>query len=88
MGTVVEFLTGLDQIAADQWNAVAGIDYPFGRHEFLHGLERTGCVSAETGWQPCHMVVREGPAIIAVMPLYLKSHSYGEYVFDWSWACH
>ena len=86
MGTVVEFLTGLDQIAADQWNDVAGTDYPFGRHEFLCGLERTGCVRAKTGWQPCHMVIRDGQAIIAVMPLYLKSHSYGEYVFDWSWA--
>ena len=73
-------------ISADDWNHLAGTDYPFLRHEFLHGLELTGCTLAETGWQPCHLLLREGNEVIAVMPLYLKSHSYGEYVFDWSWA--
>ena len=81
-----EFLTSLDQIPAKSWNDVAGIDYPFLRHEFLHGLEQTECTTAETGWQPCHLLLRQGDALAAVMPLYLKSHSYGEYVFDWSWA--
>jgi len=81
-----EFLTSLEQIPAAQWNAIAGVDYPFGRHEFLHGLEKTGCTTAESGWQPCHVVLRRGQTRVAVMPLYLKSHSYGEYVFDWSWA--
>jgi predicted N-acyltransferase len=82
----VEFLTSLDQIPAAQWNDIADVDYPFLRHEFLHGLEKTGCTTAETGWQPCHVVLRRGETRVAVMPLYLKSHSYGEYVFDWSWA--
>jgi predicted N-acyltransferase len=81
-----EFLTSLDRIPAAQWNAITGVDYPFLRHEFLHGLEKTGCTTAETGWQPCHMVLRHEEIAMAVMPLYLKSHSYGEYVFDWSWA--
>ena len=69
-----------------QWNAVAGTDYPFLRHEYLHGLEQTGCATTETGWQPCHLLLRDAAGILALMPLYLKSHSYGEYVFDWSWA--
>jgi len=81
-----EFITSLDQVPAATWNSVAGTDYPFLRHEFLYGLETSRCTTADTGWQPCHLVLRRGGDVAAVMPLYLKSHSYGEYVFDWSWA--
>jgi predicted N-acyltransferase len=81
-----EFITSLDQITATTWNGVCGTDYPFMRHEFLYGLEKTECTTAETGWQPCHLILRQGADLAAIMPLYLKSHSYGEYVFDWSWA--
>lgn len=81
-----EFLASLAQIPANLWNGIAGTDYPFLRHDFLYGLETTGCTTADTGWQPCHLLLRQGGELAAVMPLYLKSHSYGEYVFDWSWA--
>ncbi|MFK7976038.1 MAG: GNAT family N-acetyltransferase [Halioglobus sp.] len=81
-----EFLTSLNAISASEWDAAADTRYPFLRHQFLLGLETTQCTTAETGWQPCHLVLRTERAIAAVMPLYLKSHSYGEYVFDWSWA--
>lgn len=81
-----EFLTSLEQITATQWDSVAGADYPFMRHSFLYGLETTACTTADTGWQPCHLILRRGNEVAALMPLYLKSHSYGEYVFDWSWA--
>ena len=81
-----EFITSLGRIPAADWNSVAGTDYPFLCHEFLHGLETSACTTAESGWQPCHLVLRQGGDLAAVMPLYLKSHSYGEYVFDWSWA--
>ncbi len=86
MEVTAEFLTSLEQIPASDWNTITGTDYPFLRHEFLHGLEQTGCTTTGTGWQPCHLVLRDAAGILAVMPLYLKSHSYGEYVFDWSWA--
>ena len=86
MEQLAEFLPSLADIAPAAWNAIAGEDYPFLRHEFLYGLETTGCTTAETGWQPCHLLLKESDELIAVMPLYLKSHSYGEYVFDWSWA--
>ena len=76
-----EFLTSLERIPAPQWNGIAGTDYPFLRHEFLYGLERTDCTTAASGWQPCHLLTDEG-----LMPLYLKSHSQGEYVFDHGWA--
>jgi predicted N-acyltransferase len=81
-----EFLSSLSQISKSEWNSVSGVDYPFLRHEFLWGLEHTGCTTAESGWQPCHLVMRREGKAIGVLPLYLKSHSYGEYVFDWSWA--
>ena len=82
----VEFATTLASIDPVEWDGIAGDDYPFLRHRFLLGLEETGCTNADSGWQPCHVVLRRGTAAIAVMPMYLKSHSYGEYVFDWSWA--
>lgn len=80
------FLSEISGISAQAWNELAGIDYPFLRHEFLHNLEQTGCTGGDSGWQPCHATLYRGSQLIALMPLYLKSHSYGEYVFDWSWA--
>jgi predicted N-acyltransferase len=82
----IEFLSSMADISAQEWDNLAGTDYPFTRHQFLLGLETTGCTNAESGWQPCHAVLRKGKLAIAVMPLYQKSHSYGEYVFDWAWA--
>lgn len=82
----VEFIDSLAAIAAAEWNAVAGTDYPFTRHEFLRNLEQSGCADADSGWRAQHVLVRRDARLIAVMPLYLKAHSYGEYVFDWSWA--
>jgi uncharacterized protein len=82
----IEIIDSLAAISADDWNAVAGSEYPFTRHEFLHTLERTGCADAASGWKAQHVLVKRGARLVAVMPLYLKFHSYGEYVFDWSWA--
>ncbi len=74
------------ELAADEWNRVAGDEFPFLRHEFLAAAEATGCVSPETGWQPRHLALRDKGRLRAAMPLYEKSHSWGEFVFDWSWA--
>ena len=82
----VEFLPSLNDIDAAQWDGLADSDYPFLSHHFLSGLENTGCTNARSGWQPCHAILRDGNEAVAVMPQYLKSHSYGEYVFDWAWA--
>ncbi len=59
---------------------------PFVSWDFLEALERSGTVSAKTGWTPRHAVLKEAGAVTAVMPCYAKSHSQGEYVFDWGWA--
>ena len=77
----------IDSIGADAWNAVAGDDYPFVRHEFLNAAETTGCVSAETGWVPRHLTIDDDDGKLrAALPLYEKHHSWGEFVFDWAWA--
>ncbi len=87
----ISFVQSLDEIDPAEWNDCAGASNPFVSHEFLSALERSGSVGDETGWMPYHMLVREGTAentmpVRACMPLYLKNHSYGEYVFDHGWA--
>ena len=76
----------LEQLPAEQWNALAHDDNPFLRHEFLSALERQGCVGDGTGWLPRHLVIEDETGIAAACPLYVKLHSYGEFVFDWAWA--
>lgn len=74
-------------IPADTWERLAGDDNPFVSHQFLHALEETGCATNEAGWLPQHIVVEETDGtIVAAAPMYLKSHSQGEYVFDHGWA--
>ncbi|MFL5237364.1 MAG: GNAT family N-acetyltransferase [Rhizomicrobium sp.] len=73
------------------WNACANLEnipdpHPFTRYEFFAALEDSGSATARTGWRPCHLVIESGANVQGVMPLYLKSHSQGEYVFDWGWA--
>ena len=82
----VRFLQAISELPAEQWNALTGTDYPFLRHEFLLALEQSGCVSPSQGWQAHHLVIENSQGIVALMPLYLKQHSYGEFVFDHAWA--
>ena len=79
---VVEDLAG---IPVGDWNALAG-GQPFLRHEFFAALHETGCASARAGWLPQFVTLWDGKRLKGALPLYLKSHSYGEYVFDWAWA--
>jgi predicted N-acyltransferase len=79
---VVESLAG---VPAAAWNALSQGD-PFTSHEFLSALIDTGCASARTGWQPQIILLEKDGQLAGAMPLFLKSHSYGEYVFDWAWA--
>ncbi|OAI11066.1 hypothetical protein A1359_15325 [Methylomonas lenta] len=82
----VKIITRLAEIDQNQWNALTGVDYPFLRHEFLSALEHSGSVSEQTGWQPQHILILDDNQLLAIMPMYLKSHSRGEYVFDQTWA--
>jgi predicted N-acyltransferase len=82
----IRLIQGIDQIEASAWDACAGPDQPFLSHAFLSALETSGSASADTGWLPLHLAAERGGELIACAPMYLKSHSYGEYVFDWGWA--
>jgi predicted N-acyltransferase len=85
MPAKIRILDALAEVPAARWDALAG-DNPFLRHAFLDALETTGCASEDTGWTPRHVTLWDGARLCGAMPLYLKSHSYGEYVFDWGWA--
>ena len=83
-------LNSIDEIAASEWNACANPPHlarnPFLRHEFFHALEASGSAVAKTGWQPFHLALEEDGLLLGVVPMYLKGHSQGEYVFDHAWA--
>ncbi len=75
------------EIAAPDWDACAGVENPFVSHAFLSALEDSGSANARTGWLPQHAVLRDAAgAIVGAAPMYAKSHSSGEYVFDYGWA--
>ncbi|MCC0057009.1 MAG: N-acetyltransferase [Rhodobiaceae bacterium] len=83
------------EIGKTAWNAcAAGLDKenpetpsnPFVSFEFLNALEETECVGPHTGWHPAHLALREGAEVVGCVPAYVKSHSQGEYVFDYGWA--
>lgn len=77
------------EVDATAWNALLAQQShatPFMRHEYLAALHQSQSAIPPTGWTPRFMTLWEGDALVAACPLYLKSHSYGEYVFDWAWA--
>ena len=77
----------ITEVGREAWDACAGGGNPFVSYDFLDVLEESGCAVERTGWAPQHLSVEdEAGEVAAAMPLYLKSHSQGEYVFDWSWA--
>jgi predicted N-acyltransferase len=83
----VRIAESLSDIDANQWNSLCADNYPFLRYEFLAALESTGCASEHSGWQPHHLICEAADGSLAgAMPLYLKTNSYGEFVFDFSWA--
>jgi predicted N-acyltransferase len=87
----VSVVRGVRDVRQDDWDACANPpDFPYNpflAHAFWLALEESGSATPRKGWAPRHLVLKDGSgAIAAVMPCYLKSHSYGEYVFDHSWA--
>lgn len=79
-------IDGLDSVNPEAWNSLIGVNFPFLEYDFLHTLEATGCVGEDTGWRPQHLLLRENGQLVGAVPLYLKTDSYGEYIFDWEWA--
>jgi predicted N-acyltransferase len=80
-------LQDIGEVSAAEWDGCAGTGNPFVSHAFLSAVEDSGSATARTGWLPQHAVLRDGGgAVVGVAPMYAKSHSYGEYVFDQGWA--
>ncbi len=82
----IRFIATIDDCSPQQWDSIAGSDYPFLQHRFLAALEHSASVGGNSGWLPHHALLSLNDELVGVMPLYIKLHSYGEYVFDWSWA--
>ena len=82
---VVRENLALESVEAARWDAVSG-GQPLLSHAFLTALHETGCASRATGWQPRYLGAWREDELVGAMPLYAKTHSYGEYVFDWGWA--
>ncbi len=85
-GFQLSIIGGLDQVEAADWNKLAGVQNPFVRHEFLHALETGDCVGDTTGWYPRHALLERAGVLVGAMPMYVKTNSYGEFVFDWAFA--
>lgn len=82
----LELHARIADIPAGAWDRCAGDHNPFCSHAFLSALEESGSTGPETGWLPQHAAIHDGDRLLAVAPMYGKSHSYGEYVFDHGWA--
>lgn len=81
----IRIVQHIDDIDEDAWNRLVGND-PFQRYAFLKGLEMCGCVGPGTGWTPAYLVLEEATRLVACAAAYIKSHSMGEYVYDFQWA--
>ncbi len=82
----IHFIESIKNIDETTWNNLVDSDYPFMQHSFLLSLEESKCVGEGTGWYTFHLVVKEEEDVIALMPMYIKTDSHGEFIFDWSWA--
>lgn len=85
-GMRVESVGGISGVEREAWRALEPPDFPFFDHDFLLALERSGSVGRRSGWSPVYLLCEEGGRLVGALPLYLKTDSYGEYVFDWEWA--
>ena len=86
-GFKFSFISSLNKVNHEAWNDLLEDDNPFLRYEFLSALEQNDCLGEKYGWFPHHLIVlSDADTLIAATPLYIKTNSYGEFVFDWSWA--
>ncbi|RYF63655.1 MAG: GNAT family N-acetyltransferase, partial [Comamonadaceae bacterium] len=87
--TVLRIHSSPAEIDAGAWNALLAQQAepsPFMRHEYLHALHESGSAALDSGWTASFVTLWQGEQMTGACPVYLKDHSYGEYVFDWAWA--
>lgn len=81
-----KFHTSIEQINQTVWDGLANGHSPFCQYSFLYALETSGSVGGKSGWHPFHLLIYQNSQPVGILPLYKKTHSYGEYVFDFAWA--
>lgn len=84
-----EVARSVSEVPAEAWDRLVAGDpdgLPFLRHAFLAALEETGCASARSGWEPAHLLLRRGQELVGLAPAFVKTHSLGEFVYDFAWA--
>ncbi len=82
----VTFVTSINDIAKEQWQTLNTSTNPFLQYDYIHALENSGSATKNRGWQPYHALYYDQETLVAILPLYIKYHSWGEYVFDHAWA--
>ena len=82
----INFINSFDEINTNDWQKLNQSTCPFLSYDFFNSLEKSQSVNVKQGWQPYHLIETTKAEVTAIMPMYLKSHSWGEYVFDWDWA--
>jgi predicted N-acyltransferase len=82
----VEQLRGIEDVDTETWRTLEPPEFPFFDFEFLRALERSGSIGRRSGWSPAYLVCKNGADVLGALCLYLKTDSYGEYIFDWEWA--
>jgi uncharacterized protein len=82
----VQRLLGIEDVGRETWRTLEPPEFPFFDFEFLRALERSGSIGRRSGWSPAYLVCKNGADVLGALCLYLKTDSYGEYIFDWEWA--
>jgi len=82
----INFINNIENISASDWQGLNNSSCPFLHYNFFNALEKSHSADVKNGWQAHHLVATTNNDVTAIMPMYLKSHSWGEYVFDWDWA--
>src|ERR687889_1796772 len=82
----VRRLRGIEDVDRDTWRTLEPPEFPFFDFEFLQALERSRSIGRRSGWSPAYLVCKNGADVLGALCLYLKTDSYGEYIFDWEWA--
>jgi len=83
---LVERLRGIEEVDREAWRAIEPPEFPFFDFEFLRALERSRSIGRRSGWSPAYLVCKEAGIVLGALCMYVKSDSYGEYIFDWEWA--
>ena len=78
-------IDSLNNISRQQWESLDHKNNPFLSYSFLSSLEKFDCLKHQY-WQPCFIVIEDKEELLGAIPLYIKTDSYGEFVFDWAWA--